>query len=84
MSIAPQLDRYLSVRRSLGYDLRTDERILRRFARFADQEGAPHIDTALFLRWDASLPDVSTSTRSATARHGAAVRAVAEQHRSRP
>ncbi|MGK2942272.1 MAG: tyrosine-type recombinase/integrase [Immundisolibacter sp.] len=65
MSIATELDRYLSVRRSLGYDLRTDERILRRFVRFADQAGAPHIDTALFLRWDASLPDVGTSTRSA-------------------
>lgn len=65
MSIAPQLDRYLSLRRSLGYDLRTDERILRRFVRFADREGASHIDTALFLRWDASLPDVGTSTRSA-------------------
>jgi integrase/recombinase XerD len=65
MSIALQLDRYLSVRRSLGYDLRTDERILRRFARFADQEGASHVDTALFLRWDAVLPDVGTSTRSA-------------------
>ena len=65
MSIASQLDRYLSVRRSLGYDLRTDERILRRFARFADDEGALHIDTALVLRWDAGLPDVGTSTRSA-------------------
>ena len=65
MSIASQLDRYLSVRRSLGFDLRTDELVLRRFARFADQEGASHIDTALFLRWDASLPDVGTSTRSA-------------------
>lgn len=65
MSIAPQLDRYLSVRRSLGYDLRTDERILRRFARFAEEEGALRIDTALVLRWDASLPDVGTSTRSA-------------------
>ena len=65
MSIALQLDHYLSVRRSLGYDLRTDERVLRRFTRFADQEGAAHIDTALFLRWDASLPDVGTSTRSA-------------------
>jgi len=65
MSITAQLDRYLSVRRSLGYDLRTEERRLRRFTRFADQEGAPHIDTALFLRWDASLPDAGTSTRSA-------------------
>jgi len=65
MNIAPQLDRYLSIRRGLGYDLRTDERILRRFARFADQAGASHVDTALFLRWDASLPDVGRSTRSA-------------------
>ncbi|ATW02110.1 tyrosine-type recombinase/integrase [Sphingorhabdus sp. YGSMI21] len=65
MNVTSQLDRYLGVRRSLGYDLRTDERVLRRFARFTDQEGAARIDTALFLRWDASLPDVSTSTRSA-------------------
>jgi integrase len=65
MSITPQLDRYLSVRRSLGYDLRTDERILRRFVRFADREGVSRIDMALFLRWDASLPDAGTSTRSA-------------------
>jgi len=65
MSITPQLSRYLSVRRSLGYDLRTDERVLRRFTRFADQQGAAHINTALFLRWDATLPVVGTSTRSA-------------------
>ncbi|MBQ0750379.1 MAG: tyrosine-type recombinase/integrase [Roseovarius sp.] len=65
MNILSQLGRYLGIRRSLGYDLRTDERVLRRFARFADQEGAAHINTALFLRWDAGLPDVSTSTRSA-------------------
>ena len=65
MSIALQLDTYLSIRRSLGYDLRTDERILRRFARFVDQEGASHVNTALFLRWDASLPKAGMSTRSA-------------------
>jgi integrase len=65
MSIALQLDGYLSVRRSLGYDLRTDERILRRFVRFVDQQGASRIDTALFLRWDAGLPGVGTATRSA-------------------
>ena len=38
MSLASQLDRYLAVRRSLGYDLRTSERVLRRFIRFADQD----------------------------------------------
>jgi integrase/recombinase XerD len=65
MNITSQLKQYLGVRRSLGYDLRTDERVLRRFALFADQEGALHIDAALFLRWDADLPTVSKSTRSA-------------------
>jgi len=65
MSLVLHLDRYLGVRRGLGYDLRADERILRRFARFADQERTSHVDTALFLRWDASLPDVGPSTRSA-------------------
>ena len=60
MSIAPQLDRYLGVRRSLGYDLRTDERVLRRFTRFADQEGAAHIDTTLKRR--ATLPLRSVNT----------------------
>ena len=39
MSLASQLDRYLNVRRSLGYDFRTAERILRRFVRFELGEG---------------------------------------------
>lgn len=65
MSLASQLDRYLAVRRSLGYDLRTSERVLRRFIRFADDTGAKHVDPDLFLRWDASQPIAGSSTRSA-------------------
>jgi len=65
MSLTVQLDRYLSVRRSLGYNLGTAERILRRFVQFADLEGAVHIDTALFLRWHATLAEACTSTRAA-------------------
>lgn len=65
MSLALELDRYMAVRRSLGYDLRTSERVLRRFVRFADIAGAAHIDTGLFLRWDASLPEAGSSTRAA-------------------
>lgn len=64
MSLAPHLDRYLSVRRKLGYDLRTSERILRRFTRYADAEGAAYIDTALFLRWHATLAEATGSTRA--------------------
>jgi integrase len=46
-----ELDRYLTIRRGLGYDLGTAERILRRFVAFAGREGAEYISTDLFLRW---------------------------------
>lgn len=65
MSLALELDRYLSVRRSLGSDLTTSERILRRFVSFADRDGATHISTELVLRWHAALGDAGPSTRAA-------------------
>jgi integrase/recombinase XerD len=68
MSLAHELDRYLSVRRSLGADLRTDERILRRFVSFAHHEGDAHISTGLVLRWHATLSDAGSSTRAARVR----------------
>jgi integrase len=46
-----ELDRYLSVRRNLGYDLKTAERVLRRFVAFAEKQNAGHIGTELFLKW---------------------------------
>lgn len=64
MSLTLQLDRYLRVRRSLGFDLSTAERMLRRFARFADQEGASYMNTKLFLRWEANQPVACAWTRS--------------------
>ena len=48
-ALSKELDRYLSIRRSLGYELGTAERILRRFIAFAEQQGVDHISTALFL-----------------------------------
>ena len=50
MTLAHELDRYLSVRRSLGYDLGTAERALRRFVQYADEQGVDHVTTDLFLR----------------------------------
>ena len=50
-TLSRELDRYLTIRRGLGYDLGTAERILRRFTAFAEHEGADLISTALFLRW---------------------------------
>lgn len=61
-TLSKELDRYLSIRRSLGYDLKTDERILRRFVTFAETQEDSHVSTALFLRWQASCPSVSRNT----------------------
>jgi integrase/recombinase XerD len=65
MSFLAELDRYLTVRRQLGADLRTDERILRRFAVFADRGGgAQCVNTNLIMRWLESLPSASPGTRA--------------------
>ena len=61
-TLAKELDRYLSIRRSLGYDLRTDERILRRFITFAEGQGDHHVSTDLFLRWQAFCAPVKRHT----------------------
>jgi site-specific recombinase XerD len=50
-TLSTELDRYLALRRGLGYDLRTSERVLRKFISFAEQERAGHVTTDLFLRW---------------------------------
>jgi hypothetical protein len=65
MSLRQEFDRYLSVRRSLGYDLGTSERVLRRFVDFAEAEQAQHISTALFLRWQASFGQAGRQTWAA-------------------
>lgn len=57
-----ELDRYLSIRRNLGYDLRTAERILRRFIAFAEESGAEHISTDLFLRWQKAFGQANRET----------------------
>jgi integrase/recombinase XerD len=38
-----ELDRYLTIRRSLGYELDTSARVLRRFLALADAQGATHV-----------------------------------------
>ena len=64
-SLSTELDRYLSVRRSLGYDLKTAERVLRRFIAFADKEHAKHITTQLFLGWQKAFGHARSGTWSA-------------------
>ena len=45
------MEQYLTVRRSLGFQLREAEIVLRRFVAFAEREGAAYITTDLVLRW---------------------------------
>jgi integrase/recombinase XerD len=63
-TLVDELDRYLTIRRSLGYALNTDERILRRFITFAEQNCAERISTALFLRWQEAFGHASRQTWS--------------------
>jgi site-specific recombinase XerD len=50
--------------RSLGYDLSFPERVLRRFAEFADRERADHITVDLFLRWKENYGSANSYTWS--------------------
>jgi len=61
---ATHLDRYLTIRRSLGYHLGTAARILRRFIAFAEAEHAESISTDLFLRWQQSFGQANRHTWS--------------------
>jgi integrase len=65
MSLRHELDRYLAVRRSLGYRLATDERVLHRFVDFAEAQLAQHITTALFLRWQSTFGRAGRQTWAA-------------------
>jgi len=47
------LERYLKLRRQLGYKLRVTEILLRHFVRFAEAEAAPFITAKLALGWAA-------------------------------
>jgi site-specific recombinase XerD len=60
--MSQELDRYLTIRRSLGYSLVTEERILRKFIRFAECEHAECVSTALFLRWQEAFGKASKQT----------------------
>jgi integrase/recombinase XerD len=62
MTLHIELDRYLSIRRGLGYKLHEDEWVLRRFIAFALVEGDGLITTALFLRWQGSFGQAERQT----------------------
>jgi integrase/recombinase XerD len=63
--LCQELDRYLTIRRSLGYDLGTAERMLKRFIAFAETEGTEHVSADLFLRWQMAFGNANRQTWTA-------------------
>jgi integrase len=61
-ALSKELNRYLAIRRSLGYKLSTDERILRKFTAFAESENAEYVSLALFLRWKEAFGKANNHT----------------------
>lgn len=64
-SLSGELDRYLTVRRSLGYDLGTTARVLRKFVAFAEQQSADRVSTDLFLQWQGTFGHAGRQTWAA-------------------
>lgn len=60
--LSTSLTDYIAVRRTLGFDLNFEERVLKVFTRFADGEGADHITVDLFLRWKAAFGTANNNT----------------------
>jgi hypothetical protein len=57
-----RLQQYIVVRRKLGFDMSSAERVLRKFAEFADRERNDHITVDLFLRWKEHYGPANNST----------------------
>lgn len=62
MSLSSELQCYLEIRRNLGYDLRTSERLLKRFVSFLEMRNETHITTKMFLQWKQLFGKASKST----------------------
>jgi integrase/recombinase XerD len=60
--LSTELDRYLAVRRGLGYSLGITERTLRGFIAFAKDQHADYVSTALFLQWREAFGDANKQT----------------------
>jgi integrase/recombinase XerD len=57
-----ELDRYLTIRRSLGHGLKAPEGILRRFVSFASAQDTDRITTHLFMQWHGTFGAASRET----------------------
>ena len=63
-TLSQRLDEYLTLRRSMGFDLSFEERVLRKFTTYAGENGFDRISTPLFLDWKANYGDADDNTWS--------------------
>lgn len=54
--LAEHVERYVTLRRTLGFQLRDAARALRHFARFADARDEPHLRADTAVQWAAGAP----------------------------
>jgi site-specific recombinase XerD len=62
MSLSLELQRYLKIRRNLGYDLSTSERVLKQFVSFLETKNEIYITSDLFLQWKQVFGKASLNT----------------------
>ena len=62
ITLSQRLADYLAVRRSLGFDLAFEERVLKVFTTFADRQRADHITVDLFWQWKADYGKANNNT----------------------
>jgi integrase/recombinase XerD len=62
MSLSLKLHSYLKIRRSLGFDLSTSERVLKQFVSFLESKHETYITSDLFMQWKQVFGRAAQST----------------------
>jgi integrase/recombinase XerD len=63
-TLSQRLDEYLALRRAFGFDLSFEERVLRKFTVYGDENGHDRITTTLFLDWKDNYGSADNNTWS--------------------
>lgn len=61
-TLTGRLEEYIRIRRTLGFDLAFEERVMRKFTEYADERGAEYVTTSLFLQWKAVYGSANNNT----------------------
>ena len=61
-TLKTQVERYIKLRRQLGYKLKTSEKILIKFASFSEEHGVSHIKNEIAVMFAKKNPNASSAT----------------------